>query len=131
MARWLSGILPYSFAGMRLTLLVPCQRLWILTPLSPEPLFHLCSTHAVNFTHGVDLPISSCLQQASALLPSSNPSSSPDLSGVPTECFNFCQVFSKAKATSLPSHHPYDCTVDFLPGTSHHSAHRLCSFCPS
>lgn len=26
------------------------------------------------------------------------------------------EVFSKARATSLPPHRPYDCTIDLLPG---------------
>eukprot|EP00064_Thunnus_orientalis_P021225 superscaffoldBa00006312_g21382 len=45
-------------------------------------------------------------------------SSSPDLSKVLLEYHDFCLVFSKAKARSLPLHRPYDCAIDFLPGTS-------------
>ena len=59
-----------------------------------------------------------CLQQASLPLHSPSPSSSPDLSRVPPEYHDFCLVFSKAKATSLPPHRPYDCAIDLLPGTS-------------
>lgn len=61
-----------------------------------------------------------CLQHASAPFhsSSSSSSSSPDLSGVPPEYHDFCQVFSKARATSLPPHRPYDCAIDLLPGTS-------------
>ncbi len=41
-----------------------------------------------------------------------------DLSGVPAEYHNLCQVFSKSRATSLPPHRPNDCAIDLLPGTS-------------
>ena len=59
-----------------------------------------------------------CLQQASLPRHSPSLSSSPDLSRVPPEYHDFCLVFSKAKATSLPPHRPYDCAIDLLPGTS-------------
>lgn len=36
----------------------------------------------------------------------------------PTQYREFTKVFSKAKALGLPLHHPYDCTIDFLPGTT-------------
>lgn len=33
------------------------------------------------------------------------------------QCYNdLREVFNKAKATSLPPHHPYDCCIDLLPG---------------
>ncbi len=59
-----------------------------------------------------------CLKQAFA--PQSMPctTSAPDLMGVPPEYHDFREVFSKAKATSLPPHRPYDCAIDLLPGTS-------------
>ncbi|XP_073719444.1 uncharacterized protein [Misgurnus anguillicaudatus] len=41
-----------------------------------------------------------------------------DLTGVPAEYADIAQVFSKARATSLPPHRPYDCAIDLLPGTS-------------
>lgn len=44
--------------------------------------------------------------------------SSPDLTGVPPEYHDFQEVFSKAKATSLPPPRPYDCAINLLPGTS-------------
>ena len=37
---------------------------------------------------------------------------------MPPEYHDFCQVYSKARATSLPPHRPYDCAIDLLPGTS-------------
>ncbi|KAI2661152.1 Transposon Tf2-6 polyprotein [Labeo rohita] len=41
-----------------------------------------------------------------------------DLTGVPGEYCDLGLVFSKSRATSLPSHRPFDCTIDLLPGTS-------------
>lgn len=43
---------------------------------------------------------------------------SPDLSTVPQVYHDLGQVFSKARATSLPPHRPYDCAIDLLPGTA-------------
>uniref|UniRef100_A0A8C5C6Y7 Gypsy retrotransposon integrase-like protein 1 n=1 Tax=Gadus morhua TaxID=8049 RepID=A0A8C5C6Y7_GADMO len=60
-----------------------------------------------------------CLK--SALLPAFNTSSSnelSDLSGVPSEYLDLKEVFNKVRATSLPPHHPYDCAIDLLPGSS-------------
>lgn len=59
-----------------------------------------------------------CLQQASSPVRPPSPSILPDLSPVPTQYHDFHQVFSKARATSLPPHRPYDCAIDLLPGTS-------------
>ncbi|KAI3372161.1 hypothetical protein L3Q82_007016 [Scortum barcoo] len=42
----------------------------------------------------------------------------PDLSSVPSVYHDLAPVFSKAKATSLPPHRPYDCPIDLLPGAS-------------
>ncbi|KAM3623773.1 uncharacterized protein V6R79_015393, partial [Siganus canaliculatus] len=42
----------------------------------------------------------------------------PDLAGVPAVYHDLAQVFSKARATSLPPHRPYDCAIDLLPGTT-------------
>jgi len=40
----------------------------------------------------------------------------PDLPTVPRCYHHLKEVFNKAKATSLPPHRPYDCTIDLLPG---------------
>lgn len=40
--------------------------------------------------------------------------SNPDLKDVPICYHDLAQVFSKAKAKSLPPHHPYDCGIDFF-----------------
>lgn len=47
-----------------------------------------------------------------------SPSTLPDVSRVPPEYQDYSEVVSKAKATSLPLHRPYDCVIDFQPGTS-------------
>lgn len=59
-----------------------------------------------------------CLQQGTACPQTSSPSQSPDLSGVPEEYHDLREVFSKARATVLPPHRPYDCAIDLLPGTT-------------
>ncbi|KAI7799367.1 hypothetical protein IRJ41_001167, partial [Triplophysa rosa] len=41
-----------------------------------------------------------------------------DVTGVPEEYHDLRSVFNKSRATSLPPHHPYDCVIDLLPGTS-------------
>lgn len=42
----------------------------------------------------------------------------PDISSVPQHYHDLKEVFSKARAMSLPPHCPYDCCIDRLPGTS-------------
>ncbi|KAI7810722.1 Pol polyprotein [Triplophysa rosa] len=41
-----------------------------------------------------------------------------NLASVPAEYHDLGAVFSKSRAISLPPHHPYDCAIDLLPGTS-------------
>ncbi|KAG1927350.1 hypothetical protein F2P79_024334 [Pimephales promelas] len=54
-----------------------------------------------------------------ALDGSSLPREGPgDLTGVPEEYHDLREVFSRARATSLPPHRQYDCSIDLLPGTS-------------
>ncbi len=40
-----------------------------------------------------------------------------DLFGVPEEYNDLRAVFSRSRATSLPPHRPYDCSIELLPGT--------------
>ena len=40
----------------------------------------------------------------------------PDLSNVPSEYHKFANVFSKTKAETLPSHHPYDLKINLEEG---------------
>lgn len=37
---------------------------------------------------------------------------------IPTCYHDLSEVFSKGKASGLPPHWPYECTIDLLPGTS-------------
>uniref|UniRef100_A0A4W5NN01 ribonuclease H n=1 Tax=Hucho hucho TaxID=62062 RepID=A0A4W5NN01_9TELE len=63
---------------------------------------------------------SHCLQAAqpsSSRLPQ-DVSKTVDVSAIPTEYHDLLEVFSKARATSLPPHRPYDCAIDLLPGTT-------------
>lgn len=41
-----------------------------------------------------------------------------DLNGVPGEYLDLRAVFSRSRATSLPPHRPYDCSIDLIPGTT-------------
>ncbi|KAI3353056.1 hypothetical protein L3Q82_019628 [Scortum barcoo] len=61
--------------------------------------------------------LANCLHSASPSPPPLEPTISevPDLSSVPSVYHDLAPVFSKAKATSLPPHRPYDCPIDLLP----------------
>lgn len=63
--------------------------------------------------------LSHCLQNA--LSPQHPVSPSPeepvDLSNIPPKYLDYKVVFCKTRATSLPPHHPYDITIELLPGT--------------
>ena len=63
---------------------------------------------------------SNCLLSATIPATTSNPITypPPDLSSVPKEYHDLGEVFSKSKATSLPPHRSYDCSIDLLSGTS-------------
>lgn len=52
------------------------------------------------------------------MAPSQLESEIPELSLVPPCYHNLGVVFSKAKATSLPPHRPYDCAIDLPPGSA-------------
>jgi len=54
----------------------------------------------------------------SAKARSSSASTLPDLDIVPLEYRDYVDVFSKAKASELPSHHDYDLKIDLEEGTS-------------
>ena len=63
----------------------------------------------------------SCCLQAAQSSPSRLPqdvSKTVDVSAMPTEYHDLLEVFSKACATFLPLHRPYDCAIDLLPGTT-------------
>ena len=48
----------------------------------------------------------------------SDPDEDIDVSNVPPEYLDLRCVFSKSKATSLPPHRPYDCSINLLPGST-------------
>lgn len=57
---------------------------------------------------------------------STNPATDPefpDLTAVPACYHPLKAVFSKTKALSLPPHHPYDCTIDLIPGSTIPTGH--------
>uniref|UniRef100_A0A674NT72 ribonuclease H n=1 Tax=Takifugu rubripes TaxID=31033 RepID=A0A674NT72_TAKRU len=61
-----------------------------------------------------------CLKSALPTRPT-NPSPAPEeinLTNVPSDYHDLQQVFSKASASSLPPHRPYDCAIDLLPGAT-------------
>lgn len=85
------------------------------------PWLQLHNTHIDWSTGAIQEWSPSChqrCQQASSPVRPPGPSLLADLSVVPTKYQDFHQVFSKARATSLPPHRPYDCAIDLLPGTS-------------
>ena len=63
---------------------------------------------------------STCLRSATIPASTSNPTKypPPDLSTVPKEYHDPGEVFSKSKATPLPPHRSYDCSIDLHSGTS-------------
>lgn len=72
------------------------------------------------FSHNLSAPVPS---PAPTPAPVSCGDSFPEahylyLSKVPTCYMELKEVFNKAKATSLPPHHTYDCDIDLLSGTT-------------
>lgn len=73
-----------------------------------------------------------CLSSAQPPVLSQTLSDDLDLSNVPPEYFDLRQVLSKARASSLPPHRPYDCGIDPEPlrlkdafTRSHHQRGKL------
>uniref|UniRef100_A0A8C4ZXL3 Gypsy retrotransposon integrase-like protein 1 n=1 Tax=Gadus morhua TaxID=8049 RepID=A0A8C4ZXL3_GADMO len=64
--------------------------------------------------------LNNCLKSALTPPPAVSPATddSMDLSEVPPEYLDLKAVFSKARATSLPPHRPYDLAIELLPSTS-------------
>ena len=63
---------------------------------------------------------STCLRSATIPASTSNPTTypPPNLSSVPKDYHDLGEGFSKSKATFLPPHRSYDCSIDLLSGTS-------------
>ena len=59
-----------------------------------------------------------CLSEAHSLMATIRKEEGPDLQKVPVEYRDLGEVFSKARATCLPPHRPYDCRIVLKPGTS-------------
>lgn len=61
-----------------------------------------------------------CLRSASQFrrVPGSPSGEEVDLCGIPESYHDLREVFSKTRATSLPPHRPYDCTINLLPGAT-------------
>lgn len=66
-----------------------------------------------SFCHSVCLQ--SALPPSGLFVPLPDP---PDLSNIPNEYYNLQEVFSKEHMLFLPSHRPYNCAVDLLPGAT-------------
>uniref|UniRef100_A0A8K9X0U7 ribonuclease H n=1 Tax=Oncorhynchus mykiss TaxID=8022 RepID=A0A8K9X0U7_ONCMY len=98
------------------------------SPFTPVVLGHpwlVCHNPSINWSSNSILSWNvschvKCLM--SAIPPVSSVSSSQeepgDLTGVPEEYHDLRTVFSRSRATSLPPHRSYDCSIDLLPGTT-------------
>ena len=61
--------------------------------------------------------VNSCIPKSN-IPPSAPDPINPDLVNVPPCYHDLAEVFCKAKATSLPSHRPYDCAIELFPGST-------------
>ena len=59
-----------------------------------------------------------CLSEAHSPTRTLRKEAGPDLQKVPGEYHDLGEVFSKARATCLPPHRPYDCAIELKPGTT-------------
>ena len=57
-----------------------------------------------------------CLRSSDIQANSAKLAETPDLSNIPSEYHEFADVFSKNKAKTLPSHHPYDLKINLEEG---------------
>ena len=71
----------------------------------------LCASKLLGF-HNFEL----CLYSLDIQANSTKLAEAPDLSNVPSEYHKFTDVFSKTKAETLPSHHPYDLKINLEEG---------------
>jgi len=60
--------------------------------------------------------ILNCLRSLDIQTNSAKLAETPDLSNVPSEYHEFANVFSKTKAETLPSHHPYNLKINLEEG---------------
>jgi len=71
----------------------------------------LCASKLPGF-HNFEL----CLHSSDIQANFAKLAETPDLSNVPSEYHEFANVFSKTKAETLPSHHPYDLKINLEEG---------------
>ena len=75
---------------------------------------------AAVFLHVSKLPDSHnfelCLCSLDIQANSAKLAETPDLSNIPSKYHKFADVFSKTKAETLPSHHPYDLKINLEEG---------------
>ncbi|KAG6328823.1 hypothetical protein ID866_10266, partial [Astraeus odoratus] len=97
-----------------------------LSPLSNllQTTLHISLVNAATFVHAcklegsVQFSLQLCPEEAKLHAASMEPTPPPDLSSVPPEYHDFADVFSKAKAMELPSHHNFDLKIDLEEGAS-------------
>ncbi|KAI2642383.1 Transposon Tf2-9 polyprotein [Labeo rohita] len=103
------------------------EHLLTSSPLAPIVLGHPWVIHhnpRVDWGHNSvsvwsDSCYASCLVSSCSSVSCSLLQNLPvNLSNVPKEYLDLKEVFSKSRAASLPPHHPYDCAIDLVPGTS-------------
>ena len=97
-----------------------------ITPITPTPsdsVPRISMIGAAAFVHACKLPGAQSfrihLSDPSVSVKSASVSDEvPDLSHIPEEYHDFADVFSKAKADTLPPHRPYDLKIDLEEGSS-------------
>ena len=57
-----------------------------------------------------------CLHSSDIQANSAKLAETPDLSNVPSEYYEFANIFSKTKAEVFPPHHPYDLKINLEKG---------------
>ncbi len=85
-----------------------------LTQHNPQIDWVKGSVHSWNLSCHVNCLVSAVPAVSSVSVFQEEPG---DLFGVPEEYHDLRAVFSRSRATSLPPHRPYDCSIELLPGT--------------
>ncbi len=85
-----------------------------LTQHNPQIDWVKGSVHSWNLSCHVNCLVSAVPAVSSVSVFQEEPG---DLFGVPEEYHDLRAVFSHSRATSLPPHRPYDCSIELLPGT--------------
>ncbi len=85
-----------------------------LTQHNPQIDWVKGSVHSWNLSCHVNCLVSAVPAVSSVSVFQEEPG---DLFGVPEDYHDLRAVFSRSRATSLPPHRPYDCSIELLPGT--------------